>query len=193
LRRRLLSGHIAYARSVEFTRSHDGKAHPHLHSLLVLPGGNAGVSQSSLMHAWKEACDLSYEPWVSVQSIPFRDAVRCMGYISKPSVCIDRAILRDSGFALEITHQLRGQRLFSAGGEIVRIKRQIQKGDEEYHAEPADRYACEYRWSATDAEYHRVSIPDFATTIHVNNLHQTSGFESEPDDDMPQPCPTMRQ
>src|SRR5690349_19980280 len=42
LRRRLLSGQIAYARSVEFTRSRDGKAHPHLHSLLVLPGDNAG-------------------------------------------------------------------------------------------------------------------------------------------------------
>lgn len=126
---RLVTG---WVRTTEVTRGGDGSAHPHFHSLLMVPpsmlAGKNYVTHAKWVNIWKSSARLDYDPVVDVRAVkpkrskatkgelvdPLLSAVpETLKYAVKPS-----DMLTDAQWLFELTRQIHHARFVATGGAL---------------------------------------------------------------------------
>jgi len=148
LRRSVLFNHVrGWLRNLEITldKNNAGFYHPHFHALLAVSPeyfvGNM-IHHSSWRDAWREACELDYDPQVRVQAIrPLSNsttgtsmsavAAEVGKYAVKDSEYITGDISADNSVLGVLVSTLHHRRLFSWGGLYKCIHKLLNLSDVE--------------------------------------------------------------
>jgi plasmid rolling circle replication initiator protein Rep len=125
---------IGWLRSTEVTRGRDGSAHPHFHSLLLVPSSYFGrdyLKQSDWVEMWRKSMRLDYNPVLDVQAIkqgntPMDLVPELLKYCTKES-----DMVTDREWFLELTRQMFKMRSIATGGVLKEYLRELEE-------EPAD-------------------------------------------------------
>lgn len=125
---------IGWLRSTEVTRGRDGSAHPHFHSLLLVPSSYFGrdyLKQSDWVEMWRKSMRLDYNPVLDVQAIkqgntPIDLVPELLKYCTKES-----DMVTDREWFLELTRQMFKMRSIATGGVLKEYLRELEE-------EPAD-------------------------------------------------------
>ena len=119
-----------WIRSTEVTRSRSGEAHPHLHCLLMVPGGyfSGGryLSQEKWRELWRSCARLNYDPSVDVRAVKPRKGQDDLGAVRyaivetlKYGVKVgDLLGTEDKAWAHEVARQLHKTRQVGVGGVL---------------------------------------------------------------------------
>jgi plasmid rolling circle replication initiator protein Rep len=110
-----------WIKSLEVTHGRDNNAHPHLHSLIMVPAGYFGsgyLSQQRWAELWKKCLRIDYLPRVHVKAIakhhnPAQIIPEILKYAVKES-----DLYRSREFLLELTKQLHNTKSVSVGGTL---------------------------------------------------------------------------
>lgn len=127
-----------YVKSLEITRSNDGKAHPHIHSLIFLPSGyfsgKGYWKQEQWVHNWKKSLRIEYDPIVDVRSVRKVNNSASSGdivaEIFKYSIKESDLVI-DSNWLKSITEQLANTRAVSVGGILREFLTESEPDKEE--------------------------------------------------------------
>lgn len=119
-----------WVKSVEVTRGKDGSAHPHLHTLLLVPPSyfsHGYISQAEWAQLWQQCLRVDYQPVVDVQAIkkslaPTFIIPEVLKYQVKES-----DLIRDRGWFLELTRQLYKTRAVAVGGLLRDYMRDLEE------------------------------------------------------------------
>jgi plasmid rolling circle replication initiator protein Rep len=118
---------VGAVRSVEVTKGKDGKPHPHMHALVLVPGGYFSAQGGYLRHErwvdmWRRAMKLPYDPVVNIKPVkarpedenPMHGAIaELLKYSVKPDY-----LTHDKEWLWAITDQLRGSRAVEVFGGL---------------------------------------------------------------------------
>jgi plasmid rolling circle replication initiator protein Rep len=127
---------VGWVRSTEVTRGKDGSAHPHFHSILMVPSGyfkNDYISQVQWSEHWKKAMKLDYMPIVNVKAVKGRPGetdqeglsravCETLKYSIKPS-----DLSFDADWLVGLTDQLHKTRAIATGGLFKMFLADIEK------------------------------------------------------------------
>lgn len=122
---------IGFVKSVEVTKSKDGLAHPHIHSLIMVQPsyfkGQSYLSQEKWRELWQRSARLNYDPWVDVRTVKPRDKTLNFD-ATAPLISALKETLKytvkgedlaaDSAWLVELTKQLHQTRAVSLGGVL---------------------------------------------------------------------------
>jgi plasmid rolling circle replication initiator protein Rep len=123
---------IGFVRSVEVTRSEDGKAHPHYHCLLMVPssyfGGNGYITQAKWTELWKSCLKVDYTPIVDVRAVKPKKVTDINSDTNSglyQAICEtlkysvkEADLVADADWLHELTRQLHKTRAIALGGMI---------------------------------------------------------------------------
>ena len=127
---------VGYVRSVEVTRNKvTGEAHPHFHSLLLVPNsyltGRSYLQHSEWQELWRKSARLDYPPSVDVRAIKKgKDYLRVIPEIFKYQTK-ESDLLSDRDFFIEYTCQMHGTRSISTGGVLRTILKELTEEPED--------------------------------------------------------------
>lgn len=122
-----------WVRSTEVTRGKDGSAHPHFHTLMMVPpsmlSGKNYVKQPKWVELWGECLRVDYAPNVDVRVVKARKgqdesealraaAAETLKYSTKPTDMIG-----DDNWFLELTRQTHKMRFLASGGSLKNVLR----------------------------------------------------------------------
>lgn len=128
---------FGWVRSLEVTKSKDGSAHPHFHSLLMVPAGyfdklGGYLNQSEWSDLWQSVLKINYTPIVNVKIVkPKLDsegdglaAAVCetLKYSVKPD-----DLVSDVAWLLGLTKQLHNTRAVAVGGVLKQYLADLEK------------------------------------------------------------------
>jgi hypothetical protein len=120
LRRKPLKQLVGYLRATEFNVGANGAVHHHLHALFLLP---PGTDLGSLTAIWQKAAGTDYVPSVDWEPLfTAADVIRKGTYMNKSPMKLTEEILSTPLLTQQLFRQLRGCRLFSAGGALKHLK-----------------------------------------------------------------------
>jgi plasmid rolling circle replication initiator protein Rep len=125
---------IGFARATEVTRSKDGRAHPHFHALLMVPGGYFSgrdyMNKAEWVQSWQDCLKVNYGPSISVRKVKSKkdceDALaglqaavlEVFKYQVKPEDLIGKGEPVDAEWLALLTQQLDKTRAISFGGVL---------------------------------------------------------------------------
>ena len=113
---------IGFIKSVEVTRNRWGDAHPHFHTLLMVPAGYFSgqeyLSQKKWCELWKSSLRVNYTPILDVQAVkqdkhPSSLIPELLKYTTKES-----DLIADRDWFLELTRQMHKLRCIAVGGVL---------------------------------------------------------------------------
>jgi hypothetical protein len=132
---------------VEVTRAKDGRAHPHCHALMMVPGDyfhrpDKYVTQAQWMQAWRESLRLDYDPTVHVEAVkakrgrPARGQQALSGLLSAARETLKYStkpahLTADPSWLLELTRQVHNLKFVTTGGVLKGVLREGQETDED--------------------------------------------------------------
>lgn len=136
-----------WIRTTEITRGRDGSAHPHFHSLLMVPpsmlSGPNYIKHSRWVELWQQALRLNYAPNVDVRVVKSKrpkpdqtaqdaavDSVsggvmETLKYTIKPGDMIE-----DPDWFVEMTRQTHKLRFVATGGALKHVLKDTEETDE---------------------------------------------------------------
>jgi plasmid rolling circle replication initiator protein Rep len=125
---------IGWLRSTEVTRGRDGSAHPHFHSMLLVPSSYFGkkyLKQAEWVEMWRQSMRLDYNPVLDVQAIkqgdqPMGLVPELLKYVTKES---DMVVDRE--WFLELTRQMHKMRSIATGGVLKDHLRDLEQEPED--------------------------------------------------------------
>lgn len=155
-----------WCRTVEITRNpDDGTAHPHFHTLLMVPAGYfAGrnyTTKDEWSQRWKNALRVDYDPVVDIRAVRSKKegqtlqaaVVETLKYASKAEDAI-----RSPEWLYAITEQLHKLRFLASGGELKGILKddfnnaEMISGDESPSEQNTDP-SMWFGWQPTSRRY----------------------------------------
>lgn len=135
-----------WIRTTEVTRGKDGSAHPHFHTLMMVPpgmlNGKSYVTQAEWVALWRDVMRVNYDPNVDVRAVKprkpkegellanataelLRGAVaETLKYSTKPS-----DMVADPEWFLELTRQTHKRRFVATGGALKDVLKMEQETD----------------------------------------------------------------
>jgi plasmid rolling circle replication initiator protein Rep len=135
-----------WIRTTEITRSLDGSAHPHFHTLMMIPSGmlngHSYVKHARWIELWRDCLRVDYDPNVDIRTVKSRKPkdgqVLCtaaellrgavtetLKYSIKP---VD--MVADPDWFLELTRQTHKRRFVATGGALKDVLKLDQESDE---------------------------------------------------------------
>lgn len=143
---------LGWIRTTEVTKGKDGSAHPHFHTLLMVPpsmlAGNNYVKHARWVELWQSCLRVPYSPNVDIRTVKAKAPVTDQGnlldstiaalqgavaetlkYSTKPSDMTDEE--GADGWFLELTRQTHKRRFIATGGALKDVLRVDQESDEE--------------------------------------------------------------
>jgi hypothetical protein len=161
-----------WIRATEVTRGRDGTAHPHYHTLMMVPPAYFGrqyVTQARWTELWQECARLDYTPVVDVRTVRAKpgsvagpgDALRAaaaetLKYATKPS-----DLVADGDWLLEMTRQVHKLRFVASGGALKNVLRIDDESDEalalveDDEEGEASKARLAFAWRRKDGHYRR--------------------------------------
>ncbi|EBK3044757.1 protein rep, partial [Salmonella enterica] len=135
-----------WIRTTEVTRGNDGSAHPHFHTLMMVPpsmlSGRDYVKQAEWVALWRDVLRVDYDPNVDVRAVKPRrpkdgEALACvtaelvrgavaetLKYSTKPA-----DMVADPEWFLELTRQTHKRRFVATGGKLKNVLKLDQETD----------------------------------------------------------------
>lgn len=142
---------LGWIRATEVTRGKDDSAHPHFHTLMLVPPGwfsKYYVKQSRWAEIWGECLQVDYTPVVDVRAVKskaapskekeedgipqeLKDAVpEVLKYATKPEQLLKDAQENPEWF-LELTRQVHHLRFIATGGVLKNVLRENEETEED--------------------------------------------------------------
>ncbi|EEV6722892.1 protein rep [Escherichia coli] len=137
-RRKEFRGVLGWVRTTEVTRGKDGSAHPHFHTLLMVPpsmlSGREYVKHARWVELWRDCLRVAYDPNVDIRVVKSRKpkddeslpcvaaeqlrgaVVETLKYSTKPA-----DMLADPEWFLELTRQVHKRRFVATGGALKNV------------------------------------------------------------------------
>ncbi|EGI8926093.1 protein rep [Salmonella enterica] len=137
-----------WIRTTEVTRGRDGSAHPHFHTLMMVPpgmlNGKSYVTHAEWVALWRDVLRVNYDPNVDVRAVKPRrpkngeslasvtaELVRgavaeTLKYSTKPS-----DMVADPEWFLELTRQTHKRRFVATGGALKDVLKLEQETDQD--------------------------------------------------------------
>ncbi|EIC6175960.1 protein rep [Salmonella enterica] len=137
-----------WIRTTEVTRGKDGSAHPHFHTLMMVPpgmlNGKSYVTHAEWVALWRDVLRVNYDPNVDVRAVKPRrpkngeslasvtaELVRgavaeTLKYSTKPS-----DMVADPEWFLELTRQTHKRRFVATGGALKDVLKLEQETDQD--------------------------------------------------------------
>ena len=149
-----------WIRSTEVTRGVDGSAHPHFHSLLLVPAGYFGhkyVKHSEWRELWRDCMGLDYTPVMDVRAVkqgdtPMQLVPEMLKYLVKES-----DMVADREWFLELTRQLHNMRSVATGGILKKYLQDLEHEPDdligEGNEEDAGFGSIYFGWHPWDKRY----------------------------------------
>lgn len=131
---------LGWVRTTEVTRGADGSAHPHFHTLMIVPSywfTTAYVKHARWVELWGECLRVNYEPNVDIRTVKSRNegllltdelqsaVAETLKYAIKPA-----DMIADPVWFLEMTRQTFKRRFVATGGvlkDVLRIEEESNK------------------------------------------------------------------
>ncbi|EBP9842134.1 Replication protein [Salmonella enterica subsp. enterica] len=135
-----------WIRTTEVTRGDDGSAHPHFHTLMMVPpgmlNGKSYVKHAQWVELWRDCLRVAYDPNVDVRSVKSRkpkdgESLACataelvrgavaetLKYATKPA-----DMMADPEWFLELTRQTHKRRFVATGGALKNVLKLEQETD----------------------------------------------------------------
>ena len=126
---------LGWVRSLEVTKSKDSSAHPHFHSLLMVPADyflDGYLKQSDWTNLWQSALRINYTPIVDVRTVKPKLGVEGDGIAAavcetlKYSVKLDD-LVSSADWLLGLTKQLHKTRAVAVGGVLKQYLADLEK------------------------------------------------------------------
>nr|WP_244142010.1 protein rep [aff. Roholtiella sp. LEGE 12411] len=151
---------VGWIKSIEVTRGRDGKAHPHIHCLLMVASGYFGpnyLSQERWTKLWQQSAQLDYKPITHVKAIAkHHDPTVIVPEILKYQVKESDLIANREWF-LELTKQLHKSRAVAVGGVlrsyIAELEREPKDLIGEDNACDVDEGHLYFEWKREQKKY----------------------------------------
>lgn len=137
-----------WIRTTEVTRGRDGSAHPHFHTLMMVPpsmlSGDGYVKHSRWIELWRECLRIDYDPNIDVRAVKSRkpkdgETLACataelvrgavaetLKYSTKPADMVS-----DPDWFLELTRQIHKRRFVATGGALKDVLKLEQETDQD--------------------------------------------------------------
>lgn len=137
-----------WIRTTEVTRGRDGSAHPHFHTLMMVPpgmlSGKGYVTHAEWVALWRDVMRVNYDPNVDVRAVKARKAkdgeslacataelvrgavAETLKYSTKPS-----DMVADPEWFLELTRQTHKRRFVATGGALKDVLKLEQETDQD--------------------------------------------------------------
>lgn len=172
---------LGWIRTVEVTRGKDGSAHPHFHTLLMVPSSwftRDYVKHSRWVSLWQECLRVSYEPNVDIR--PIKTRVLTEGQCESITTALQGAVSETLKYAvkpadmivdlvwfLELTRQTFKRRFVATGGVLKNILKLEEESDadlaladnsQEKEIDDGSRVA--FSWESTERHYKRAPKKD---------------------------------
>lgn len=172
-----------WIRTTEVTRGRDGSAHPHFHTLMMVPpsmlSGDAYVKHYRWVELWRDCLRVDYDPNVDVRSVKPRkpkegESLACataelvrgavsetLKYSTKPS-----DMVADSEWFLELTRQTHKRRFVATGGALKDVLKLEQETDQDMvigddiSEGDDDGSRLAFGWEAMQRKYRRLPEKD---------------------------------
>jgi len=172
-----------WIRTTEVTRGRDGSAHPHFHTLMMVPpgmlNGHDYVKHDRWVELWRECLRVDYSPNVDVRSVKPRkpkdgESLACataelvrgavsetLKYSTKPS-----DMVADSEWFLELTRQTHKRRFVATGGALKDVLKLEQETDQDMvigddiSEGDDDGSRLAFGWEAMQRKYRRLPERD---------------------------------
>ncbi|HBR1192111.1 TPA: protein rep [Klebsiella pneumoniae] len=147
-KRKELKPVFGWIRTTEVTRGNDGSAHPHFHTLMMVPSsmlsGREYVKHARWVELWRECLRTDYDPNVDVRAVKARkpkdgEAMDCvtaelirgavaetLKYSTKPA-----DMVADPHWFLELTRQTHKRRFVATGGALKNVLRIEKESDQD--------------------------------------------------------------
>ncbi len=157
---------IGWLRSTEVTRGKDSSAHPHFHTLLLVPSsyfsGSGYLKQSDWVEMWRKSMRLDYNPVIDVRAVkqgdkPMELVPELLKYCVKES-----DLVADRAWFLELTKQLHKTRAIATGGVLKEYLKELEQEPEDLIGESESPEAQEdsslyFGWKRQEKKYRMVS------------------------------------
>ena len=160
VQRKLWPG-IGWLRSTEVTKGRDGYAHPHFHSLLLVPPSYFGVNyvkKAEWVELWRDCMRLDYKPIMDVQAVkqdakPMQLVPELIKYVTKES-----DLVASKEWFLELTRQLHKMRLIATGGVLKEFLKELEQEPEDLigegdNAVEEDLMSLYFGWKRREQKY----------------------------------------
>jgi plasmid rolling circle replication initiator protein Rep len=154
---------IGWIKSVEVTRGKDRSAHPHLHTLMLVPPSyfhKGYLSQQRWCELWQQCLRIDYQPILDVQAIK-KDL---SPHFIIPEIlkyqCKESDLTADREWFLELTRQLKNTRAVAVGGVLREYMKNLEqdpddligKGEDE-DGDQTDEGHLLFDWKRVDKKY----------------------------------------
>ena len=172
-----------WIRTTEVTRGRDGSAHPHFHTLMMVPpsmlSGDGYVKHYRWIELWRECLRVDYDPNVDVRAVKPRkpkdgQSLACataelvrgavaetLKYSTKPADMVS-----DPDWFLELTRQTHKRRFVATGGalkDVLKLEQETDQdmviGDDISDGED-DGSRLAFEWKTEDSKYRRSPAKD---------------------------------
>jgi plasmid rolling circle replication initiator protein Rep len=153
---------IGWIKSVEVTRGRDGSAHPHLHTLMLVPPsyfGKGYLSQQRWCELWQQSLRVDYKPILDVQAIK-KDL---SPHFIIPEIlkyqCKESDLTADCDWFLELTRQLRNTRAVAVGGILRDYMKSLEAdpddliGKDDSETSEVDEGHLYFGWKRSEKKY----------------------------------------
>ncbi len=155
---------VGWLRSTEVTRGRDGNAHPHFHTLLLVPSsyfGRSYLKQSEWVALWRDAMRLDYNPVLDARAVkqghkPMELVPELLKYCTKES-----DLVADREWFLELTRQMHKMRCIATGGVLKECLKELEDDPEDLiGSDGEDRLLSEaslyFGWKRSEKRYRMV-------------------------------------
>lgn len=157
---------VGWLRSTEVTRGKDGSAHPHFHTLLLVPSsyfsGSGYLKQADWVEMWRKSMRLDYNPVIDVRAVkqgskPMELVPELLKYCVKES-----DLVADRDWFLELTKQLHKTRAVATGGVLKEYLKELEQEPEDLIGESESPEVQKdgslyFGWRRQDKRYRMVS------------------------------------
>ncbi|HAT2038083.1 TPA: Replication protein, partial [Legionella pneumophila subsp. pneumophila] len=167
---------LGWVRTTEVTRGKDGSAHPHFHTLMMVPSYWFKVSyvkHERWVELWRDCLRVNYEPNVDIRTVKARiegqslsgvlqDAVsETLKYSVKPA-----DMTEDADWFLELTRQTFKRRFVATGGVLKNVLRVDEESNQDLVLADGDEDSDDdgtrmaFDWKAKERRYKRAPQHD---------------------------------
>ena len=150
-----------WLRSTEVTRGRDGNAHPHFHTLLLVPRSYFGkkyIRQSNWVELWRSCMRLDYNPILDCRAVkqgskPMELVPELLKYVTKES-----DLVADREWFLELTRQMHKMRAVATGGVLKQYLKELEEEPEDLvgeadEPEVQDEASLYFGWKRSQKKY----------------------------------------
>lgn len=144
IKRKDLSSVLGWVRTTEVTRAKDGKAHPHFHTLMMVPSNwftKNYIKQSTFVELWQKSLRVDYKPVVDIRNVKAKFSSEPDSQFTKEMQGAvaetikystkSKHMVQDPNWLIELTKQTHKKRFIATGGALKEVFKNEDESNED--------------------------------------------------------------